>query len=148
MMKNTKYDLIANSHKSEETRNKNAFIAFITGGLIGLIGEGMIELFCLNFSMSRTDAGTLMIVVYIFLASLSTALGFFDKLVSVCRCGLLIPITGFAHSMTSASLDFKREGPIYGIGSNMFKLAGSVIIYGVVSAWLFGLIRYLIGGSI
>jgi len=147
-MKNTKYDLIANSHKSEETRNKNAFIAFITGGLIGLIGEGMIELFCLNFSMSRTDAGTLMIVVYIFLASLSTALGFFDKLVSVCRCGLLIPITGFAHSMTSASLDFKREGPIYGIGSNMFKLAGSVIIYGVVSAWLFGLIRYLIGGSI
>ena len=148
MMKNTKYDLIANSHKSEETRNKNAFIAFITGGLIGLIGEGMIELFCLNFSMSRTDAGTLMIVVYIFLASLSTALGFFDKLVSVCRCGLLIPITGFAHSMTSASLDFKREGPIYGIGSNMFKLAGSVIIYGVVSAWFFGLIRYLIGGSI
>ncbi len=148
MMKNTKYDLIANSHKSEETRKKNAFIAFITGGLIGLIGEGMIELFCLNFSMSRADAGTLMIVVYIFLASLSTALGFFDKLVSVCRCGLLIPITGFAHSMTSASLDFKREGPIYGIGSNMFKLAGSVIIYGVVSAWFFGLIRYLIGGSI
>jgi len=132
----------------KKTRKKNAFIAFITGGLIGLIGEGMIELFCLNFSMSRTDAGTLMIVVYIFLASLSTALGFFDKLVSVCRCGLLIPITGFAHSMTSASLDFKREGPIYGIGSNMFKLAGSVIIYGVVSAWFFGLIRYLIGGSI
>lgn len=148
MMKNTKYNLIADSHKSEETRIKNAIIAFFTGGLIGLIGEGMIELFCLNFSMSRTDAGTLMIVVYIFIASLSTALGFFDKLVSICRCGLLIPITGFAHSMTSSSLDYKKEGPIYGIGSNMFKLAGSVIIYGVLAAWFFGLIRYLLGGSL
>ena len=53
-------------------------------------------------------------------------------------------ITGFAHSMTSSSLDYKKEGLIYGIGSNMFKLAGSVIIYGIVSAWFFGLIRYLI----
>ena len=57
-----------------------------------------------------------------------------------------IPITGFAHSMTSAALDYRKEGLIYGIGSNIFKLAGSVILYGVVSAWLFGMIRYFIGG--
>ena len=50
--------------------------------------------------------------------------------------------------MTSSTLDYKREGPIYGVGSNMFKLAGSVILYGVVSAWLFGMIRYLLGGTI
>ena len=87
-----------------------------------------------------------MLVTLIFLASLFTALGFFDKLVNKFKCGLLIPITGFAHSMTSSALDYKEEGLIYGIGSNMFKLAGSVIIYGVVSAWLFGMIRYLIGG--
>ena len=55
------------------------------------------------------------------------------------RCGLLIPITGFAHSMTSSSLDYKNEGLIYGIGSNMFKLAGNVIVYGIVSAWTFAL---------
>ena len=97
-------------------------------------------------NMSRSDSSTLMIVVFIFLASLFTALGFFDNLVSYFRCGLIIPITGFAHSMTSSSLDYKNEGPIYGIGSNMFKLAGSVIIYGVVAAWFFGMIRYLIGG--
>ena len=72
--------------------------------------------------------------------------GFFDKLVTMFKCGLLIPITGFAHSMTSSALDYKEEGLIYGIGSNMFKLAGSVIIYGVVSAWIFGMIRFLIGG--
>ena len=87
-----------------------------------------------------------MITIFIFIASLSTALGFFDTLVTKFKCGLLIPITGFAHAMTSSSLDYKNEGPIYGIGSNMFKLAGSVIIYGIVSAWLFGTIRYLLGG--
>ncbi len=96
--------------------------------------------------MARNDAATIMIVTFIFLASLFTALGFFDKLVTKFRCGLLIPITGFAHSMTSSALDYKKEGPIYGIGSNMFKLAGSVIIYGIVSAWFFGMIRYIIGG--
>ena len=86
-----------------------------------------------------------MIMIFIVFASLCTALGFFDKWVTKFKCGLLIPITGFAHSMTSAAMDYKNEGPIYGIGSNIFKLAGSVILYGVVSAWIFGMIRYLIG---
>ncbi len=144
-MKNTKYDLIADRHRPTEKRSMHFFISFISGGVIGLLGEGMIELICLYFSFSRTDASSIMIVAFIFLASLFTAMGFFDKLVGIFRCGLLIPITGFAHSMTSAALDSKNEGPIYGIGTNMFKLAGSVIAYGVLSAWFFGMIRYLIG---
>ena len=90
-------------------------------------------------------SATYMIVFFIFFASLFTALGFFDQWVAKFKCGLIIPITGFAHSMTSSSLDYRTEGPIYGIGSNMFKLAGSVILYGVLSAWFFGTIRYLIG---
>ena len=108
-----------------------------------MIGEAVIELLCIWLHISRNNAGTIMIVTMIFIASLATALGFFDKLVTKFKCGLLIPITGFAHSMTSAALDYKNEGPIYGVGSNVFKLAGSVIFYGVVSAWFFGLIRYL-----
>ncbi len=144
-MRNTRYEKIADKYKAKESRISNAFAAFISGGVIGLIAEAIIELFC-SFNYSRTDAGTFMIVIFIFLGSLMTALGFFDKLVSKFKCGLLIPITGFAHSMTSCALDYKEEGPIYGIGSNMFKLAGSVILYGVVSAWFFGTIRYIIGG--
>ena len=145
-MKNIKYDKIADVHKAPENRIKNAFVAFLSGGVIGVLGEGLIEILCMQFHMARNDAATIMIVTFIFLASLFTALGFFDKLVTKFRCGLLIPITGFAHSITSAALDYKKEGPIYGIGSNMFKLAGSVIIYGIVSAWFFGMIRYIIGG--
>ena len=144
-MRNTKYENIADMHKPSENRIKNCFLAFFSGGFMGLLGEGLIELFINYLNMSRVEAGTLMIVVFIFFGSLFTALGFFDKLVNIFKCGLLIPITGFAHSMTSSSLDYKREGLIYGIGSNMFKLAGNVILYGVLSAWFFGMIRYLIG---
>lgn len=147
-MKQQKYELIAKEHEAENPKLKNAVIAFLIGGLIGMLGEGLIELLYNIFHMSRNNAGTIMIVIMIFIASLSTALGFFDKLVTKFKCGLLIPITGFAHSMTSAALDYKREGPIYGIGSNIFKLAGSVILYGIVAAWFFGMIRYLLGGRI
>ena len=144
IMKNTKYNKIADFHKAKESRLRNALVAFLSGGFIGFLGEGMIELLMKFFTFSREDSATLMIAFFIFIASFSTALGFFDKLVTICRCGLLIPITGFAHSMTSSAMDYKEEGLIYGIGSNMFKLAGTVIVYGVVSAWFFGTIRYFL----
>ena len=147
-MTNEKYEKIVKNNAAKQTRCRNAILAFLVGGLIGLIGEGIIEILCYYFKISRSDASTYMIVILIFIASLSTALGFFDKLVTKFKCGLLIPITGFAHSMTSATLDYKKEGPVSGFGSNMFKLAGTVILYGVVSAWVFGIIRYLIGGAI
>ena len=144
-MKSTKYNKIADKHVASENRIMNAFLAFVVGGLVGLLGEGIIEVLCVCFHLSRSVSATFMIMIFIFIASLSTALGFFDKLVVKFKCGLLIPITGFAHSMTSAALDYKSEGPVYGMGSNIFKLAGSVILYGVVSAWFFGMIRYVIG---
>lgn len=144
-MKNIKYDRTADLYKADEHRIRNAVLAFLVGGLIGFLGEAIIEILISQFHISRNDASTFMIMIFIFVASLCTALGFFDKLVTKFKCGLLIPITGFAHSMTSAALDYKNEGPIYGIGSNIFKLAGSVILYGVVAAWFFGMIRYLIG---
>ena len=148
IMKDEVYKKIADRNKAKETKGKNAIVAFISGGFVGLLGEGIIELFCNFCHMSRADAQVFMSVILIFIASLSTALGFFDKLVAKFRCGLLIPITGFAHSMTSAALDYRKEGPIYGLGANIFKLAGSVILYGVVAAWFFGIIRYFIGGLV
>ena len=147
-MVNKKYEQVVNKHKPTEHREQNAFVAFIVGGLVGILGEALIQLFCQKFHISRSEASVCMMITLIFIASLCTALGFFDNLVSFARCGLLIPITGFAHSMTSAAIDYRKEGPIYGLGSNIFKLAGSVILYGVVSAWFFGIIRILIGGGV
>ena len=145
-MNKTQYEVIANRHKAVENKFSNSIISFFSGGLVGLLGEGIIEILCNYYSYARDDASTIMIVFFIFIGSFFTALGFFDNLVSIFKCGLLIPITGFAHSMTSSAMDYRKEGLIYGIGSNMFKLAGNVILYGIISAWFFGTIRYLIGG--
>ena len=108
-MKNERYERIVNQNKAVEERGKNALIAFLVGGLVGAIGEIIIEVICYYFKLSRNDSATIMIVIMIFIASLCTALGFFDKLVTKFKCGLLIPITGFAHSMTSATLDYKKK---------------------------------------
>lgn len=146
-MEKKKYQELVNRHMPTETRSQNAFIAFVTGGIVGVIGQLLTEFYSSFFDISTKDASTFMLVTLIFLASLFTALGFFDKWVTFCKCGLIIPITGFAHSMTSAGIEYRKEGPIFGLGSNIFKLAGSVILYGIVSAWFFGMLRLLIMGG-
>lgn len=145
-MINKKYDRIVERHKPTEKRVLNSVTAFLIGGFVGMLGELIIQILCMKFHVSRSQASIFMIIIFIFIAALFTSLAFFDKWVNFAKCGLLIPITGFSHSMMSAFLEYKREGFIYGIGSNAFKLAGSVIVYGVVSAWSFGMIRLLIGG--
>lgn len=145
-MKSTRYERIADKYKADRHLIKHTIIAFVTGGFVGLLGEGIIEILMNYFDLSRQIASSYMIIIFILTASIFTAFGFFDKLVDFCKSGLLIPITGFAHSMTSAFMDYRKEGFVYGVGSNAFKLAGTVIIYGVLSAWLFGMVRFLIGG--
>ena len=142
------YNKIVMNHKPKEHRLANAIIAFLVGGIMGLLGHFLLNLYSYYLNISTSDAAVFMIITLIFLASLFTALGFFDKLVNFCRCGLIIPITGFAHSMTSAAIEFKREGYVTGLGANIFKLAGTVILYGIVSAYVFGIIRYLILGGV
>lgn len=140
------YDKLVLEHAPKEKRLENAVIAFLIGGVMGVIGELLVEFYGYYLHIPRSDASVFMIITLIFLASLFTALGFFDKWVKFAKCGLIIPITGFAHSMTSAAIEYKREGFVTGLGANMFKLAGTVILYGVVSAYIFGLIRLIIGG--
>ena len=147
-MEKKEYKKIVDKHKPTETRIQNAIISFLVGGLVGAIGQGLIEFYSNWLDISTKDASTFMIVTLVFVASLFTALGFFDKWVAFAKCGLIIPITGFAHSMTSAGIEYRKEGPIYGLGANIFKLAGSVILYGIVSAWIFGTLRYLLMGGI
>ena len=146
-MDNIEYKRLVKKISPCENKLKNMLIAFISGGLIGLLGEYLCGLYETYLGIPSKDAVSLVIVTYIFIASLLTALGVFDRLVNIFKCGLLIPITGFAHSMTSAAIEHKKEGPIYGIGSNIFKLSGSVIMYGVVAAFIFGTIRYIVFGG-
>ena len=131
----------------KEDRFKNGLISFFCGGLIGLLSEILLELYSMWFNLPRKDSGVMVLLTLIFIASLLTAFGVFDVLMSKLKSALIIPITGFVHSITSAALDYKSEGLILGIGANIFKLAGSVILYGIVAAYIFGFVRVLIMGG-
>ena len=141
------YDKLVKKINPKEPKIKNIFIAFISGGLVGLLGQFLTEFYQNYLSIPNKDAVSLVIVTLIFIASFLTAIGVFDNLVCLFKCGLIIPITGFAHSMTSAAIEHKKEGLVTGIGNNIFKLSGTVIMYGVVSAFIFGTIRYVVFGG-
>lgn len=140
------YEKIAIKNTPNENKLKNASLAFLSGGLIGALAEGMIVVYGYYLNIPRKDSGVLALLTLIVLASLFTGLGFFDSLVLKFKAGLFVPITGFAHAMTSSAMEYRKEGLVLGIGSNIFKLSGSVILYGIVSAYVFGTIRLIIEG--
>ena len=146
-MDKTKYKDLVSKYSPKENRLNNSIIAFITGGSIGVLGQLLLELYSYLLDITTKQASVFMIITLIFFSCLFTSLGFFDKMVNFAKCGLIIPITGFAHSMMSSTLEYKKEGLVTGMGTNMFKLSGTVIMCGVVSAYIFGLFRYLIIGG-
>lgn len=141
------YVEIVNKYTPKEDVVKNALVSFVAGGVLGLVSELLLEGYAMWFSIPRKEAGVMVILTLIIIASVLTALGVFDKCVAKLKSALIIPITGFAHSITSAALEYRKEGFVLGIGANIFKLAGSVILYGIVSVYVIGLIRLIfIGG--
>ena len=146
-MDKNSYQELVNKHMPKEKLLKNGIISFAIGGLMGVLGQLLIEIYSYYLNISTKDASTFMLITLIFIGCLFAALGFFDRWVKFARCGLIVPITGFAHSMMSTSLEYRREGLIAGLGSNMFKLAGSVIMFGVVSAYVFGILRFFVIGG-
>lgn len=145
-MTKEEYSKLVKKHSPKEPKIKYLIMAFFGGGIIGLFGEVVVDVLKTCFGMSVTEAGTWLCLILIFLSSLLTGLGFFDDVFAKFRCGFIIPTTGFAHSVTSSAIDYKREGLITGIGSNMFKLAGSVILYGIISAFFLSIIWVIIYG--
>ena len=140
------YKVLVKKHTPREPKLRNFGVAFLVGGLIGLLAEVISMILRNCFAFSTVEAGLIVALIVIGVASLFTALGFFDSWVSKCKCGLIIPTTGFAHSVSSSALEYKRDGLITGLGSNFFKLAGSVILYGIISAFLLVIVRLVIGG--
>lgn len=146
-MDKNKYKEIVDKNTPKEDCIKNAIISFVVGGLIGTLGELLLRCYMMWLNLPRKESGVLVTLTFVTIASVLTAFGIFDVLVSKFKAALFIPITGFAHSMTSAALEYKNEGLVLGIGANIFKLAGTVILYGVVSVYIFGLLRLLVMGG-
>lgn len=141
-MNNEKYDEIIKKVIKEEDIFKNIFISFLSGGLIGIFGQFLTNIFLKFFELN--DAYFLTFSVLIVIGSILTGFGIFDKVLGFCKCGLIVPSTGFANTMTSSAMDARHEGFVKGIGSSIFKLTGSIILYGVVFGIIFGFIRSII----
>ncbi|MBE6155139.1 MAG: SpoVA/SpoVAEb family sporulation membrane protein [Firmicutes bacterium] len=145
-MNKEEYKKLIAKKKPKETRAKNALISFVVGGTIGVSGELVSHLMMMSFGVSKATSYMLVCLILIFGASLLTALGKFDDWVKKGKCGLIVPTTGFAHSVTSAAMEYRKDGLITGLGANFFKLAGSVILYGIVSAFFLCLLKVVIYG--
>lgn len=144
-MSDYEYKIFIKKYTPKENVLGNALLTFAVGGFIGLLSELLLEGYSIYLNMPRKESGILVILTLITISSVLTALGIMDLLVNKLKSALLIPITGFAHSMTSAALEYRKEGLVTGIGANIFKLAGTVILYGIISVYFFGIIRLIIG---
>ena len=143
-MKTNQYASVIKKHEVKPSYLKNMASAFLFGGLICLIGQGLLWIYINLFDVAQETAPIYMLVTMILIASILTGLGIYDRFGQVAKAGSFVPITGFANSLTASALEGKSEGIILGIATNMFKLSGTVLVFAVVAGFVFGLIRYFL----
>jgi len=122
----------------------NMLKAFVIGGLICCIGQALVDGYQ-ALGMDKETAGTVTSITLVFIGVALTALGVYDKIAKFAGAGTLVPITGFANSVAAPAMDFKSEGFITGMAAKMFIIAGPVIVFGIVSSVVYGLILVLFG---
>lgn len=115
--------------------------AFVTGGIICVIGQGILN-FCLSRGMDKDTAGSWCSMLLVLTSVVLTGFNLFSKIVDFGGAGALVPITGFANSVAAPAVEYKTEGQVFGIGCKIFTIAGPVILYGIVTSWIVGLIYW------
>ena len=138
-----KFQTLSQQVKTQPKRLKNAILAFIVGGLICVIGQ-FIKNTLINFGVSQENAGIWLPIIMVFLGALLTGLGWYDKIATFAGAGTIVPITGFANGIVSPAMEFKKEGFIMGVGAKMFIIAGPVLVYGIGTSVIVGIIRYIL----
>lgn len=116
--------------------------AFLTGGLICTLGQ-YITVLAQNLGLDKDSAGTWCSLTLILLSVILTGLNIYPKMAKFGGAGTLVPITGFANSVASSAIEFQSEGQIFGIGCKIFTIAGPVILYGILSSWILGVLYYI-----
>ena len=118
--------------------------AFWVGGVICMIGQGISDVFTCVLKWGAQSAATATSITLIFLSALLTGLGVYDKIGKYAGAGSIVPITGFANSVVAPAMEFRREGLVMGVGAKLFTLAGPVLVYGISSSIIVGLITLLV----
>ena len=141
-MQESEKERLIKKHSPHSPVVKNSILAFIFGGFICVIGELLLYLF-LYLGLDEKTSLTLVTLSLIFIAALLTSLGIFDKIARHAGAGTLVPVTGFSNSVVAEAIDAKSEGLILGVGSQIFTVAGPVIVYGLLSGVIYGVIYYI-----
>lgn len=120
--------------------------AFWTGGLICCVGQAIHDLLDYFFMLSKTQLSSATTIIMIFFGALLTGIGVYDRIGAYAGAGSVVPVTGFANSVVAPAIEYKPEGLVMGVAAKMFDLAGPVLVYGIGSSILAGLISLLFGG--
>lgn len=142
-MNKQRYKRFVDAHAPRSPIVKDCLHAFLVGGLICTLGQGLTTLYTSVCGMEKEDAGTLTAVTLVFLAALLTGLGIFCKIAKFAGAGTLVPITGFANAVVSPAIDSRAEGWVLGVGAKIFTVAGPVLLYGTLSGALYGVIYWV-----
>lgn len=140
--KNEDYKNIVKKHSPKSPVFKNCSFAFLVGGFLCFVGQ-WISFLLMYLGVDEEHSYILVTVFYIVLASVATALGFFDKIARFGGAGTLVPVTGFSNAVTSSAIDTRSEGYISGVGSKIFTVAGPVILYSTIAGTVYGIIYFI-----
>lgn len=141
-MTDEQYKKYVESKSEKSPIVKDVIFAFISGGLICVIGQFITNLF-LNNGFDKESSGTWTTIILIFIGAFLTAINLYSHIGRYCGAGSAVPITGFSNSIVSPAIEYKAEGHILGLGASMFKVAGPVLVYGISTSIIVGFIYYL-----
>lgn len=141
--KQREYQKLAKEMEPKRPVFRNCAVAFLVGGFICAVGQGLMELFIRVFHFTEQTAGNPTVTTLILISVILTSLGVYDNIAQKAGAGTGVPVTGFANSMCSAALEHRSEGLVLGVGGNMFKLAGAVLVYGTVAAFFVGVLHWI-----
>lgn len=139
-----KYQAFLKEREVKRPIFKNCLKAFFVGGFICFIGQIIATFYIYFFDFTEKTAGNPTVATLIFITMLLTGFGVYDKIAQFAGAGTAVPVTGFGNSVISSAIEHRTEGFVLGVGGNMFKLAGSVILFGVFSAFIIALIKTLL----
>ena len=142
-MTNQDYGEYVKTKSPNSKTGRNLIRAFLTGGVICCVGQGLNNLYQ-SLQLNEETAATAASITLVFLGALLTGLNLYDNIAKFAGAGTLVPITGFANSVVAPALEFKTEGYVMGLGAKMFTIAGPVIVYGTAASVIYGLVLVLI----
>jgi stage V sporulation protein AC len=141
-LSNKEYSQLVSKISKPSPKIKDFIIAFLVGGTICVFGQILMEIYAL-LGLEKNQITMLIPATLVFVAAMLTSFKVFDNIAKRAGAGTLVPITGFANAIASPAIEYKSEGWVLGLGSNIFKLAGPVIVYGVTASVIYGVVYWI-----